>query len=292
MIIWLYDYFVLHSYWLESTTYFARAIWFLEENDLIHGLIRCHNLIVSCYSTTSLKVKLSDPLGECDRYRDAPWIAPEMKEKGIEASSSSSDVFAFGTTLWEVFSYGNKPTGDNVFHLFQPIACPAEIWTLIQKCWVDNANDRAQPQTINRDMQNIFFEVYNSRHINCYSTPYYGREEKAQKHFFRSFLSKHASTLSLTRSSMTSTNTLFTGIDSSQSDILSIGNDSLDGSFPAPNVDSWLIEANQLTLGKVLGQVVINFWPVLINNDSLIIHLIHLIIHLIIPFIKRAATAR
>lgn len=72
----------------------------MDENSLVHGLLRCHNLIVSSYTPNCLKIRVSDPLGSCDIERDAAWIAPEVKQKGLHASSAASDVWAFGTCLW------------------------------------------------------------------------------------------------------------------------------------------------------------------------------------------------
>ncbi|KAI1301952.1 Tyrosine-protein kinase JAK2 [Halotydeus destructor] len=242
---------------IECATYVARALWFLEENKLVHGLIRCHNLMVSSYTKSNLKVKLSDPLGDFDMARDAPWIAPEVRQSESQAPlTTATDTWAFGTTSWEIFSYGSKPSCVNVADLFQPIACPAEVWTLIGECWLVDVNCRKQPQSIVRDVSNIFYEIYNSRNINLYSTPYENRCEE-KKSFFRSILPRYGSITTLARSSVTSTTTLWTGIGSSRSDLISISSEIYDSAAAVQNAsesESWLIEANQLTLGKVLGQ--------------------------------------
>ena len=44
----------------------------------------------------------------CVLYARLPWIAPECYGK-LSAMTSESDVFAFGVTMWEMFSLGKRP---------------------------------------------------------------------------------------------------------------------------------------------------------------------------------------
>ena len=60
--------------------------------------------------------------------------------------SKHSDVWSFGITCWEVFSFGLKPFWEvddlnvkvfivNGGKLLQPENCPSNIWTVITQCW-------------------------------------------------------------------------------------------------------------------------------------------------------------
>ena len=241
---------------IECTTYFARALWYLEEKGLVHGSIRCHNLLVSSYSPSSLKVKLSDPLSTPDMRREAPWIAPEIRTNGLKASSPASDVWAFGTTLWEIFSYGQKPDFEDVNELLQPLGCQEDVWELIKECWIANSEERKQPQSIVRDLSQILYEVYNSRRVNDYSAIDFDKADNNR--FIRSIF---GSVANISRSSIMSTSTLLTGLDTSRSDIFSIYGPNEESSSPNDS-GTWIIEANQLSpleSGKVLGQVSSNF---------------------------------
>jgi len=53
----------------------------------------------------------------CMLFARLPWIAPECYGK-LSAMTTESDVYAFGVTLWEMFSLGKRPyerlTADDV----------------------------------------------------------------------------------------------------------------------------------------------------------------------------------
>lgn len=59
------------------------------------------------------------------------WIPPEhFNDYSHAAKSTASDVFAFGTTIWEIFSYGVKPLST----LSPKEVCNLEIVELFFKC--------------------------------------------------------------------------------------------------------------------------------------------------------------
>ena len=150
---------------IECVTYLSHALWFLYDNNIIHGRIRCHSLLVSEYSSRCFKIKLSDPLNEMNENYERAWIPPEFDSSSINLNSSSIDVWAFGTTLWEIFSYGSKPSCTNVYNLLQPFACPIAVWSLILECWNADDNLRIMPQAIVRDVNQIFHQFYNQKRI-------------------------------------------------------------------------------------------------------------------------------
>lgn len=273
---------------IKAGTYVARALWYLEDCKLSHGAIRCHNVLVSKFDSDvpdSLQVKLSDPLSVCDASRDIPWLPPELRsnvKSGIITTSRiESDVYAFGTTLWEIFSYGKTPTSQ--YDLTKPFDCPPEVWDIVKEgCWIELPQDRKCAQAIVRDMNQILYEVYDVQRHNHYTpldeSTSSRSSNKSNKNsggnFIRSVLGS-MSNLSM-RSSVMSKDTVLTrmsnssstGVSKSTSDLISLssttdgGINHQDGMNPYDLTDelcdteTWVIELNQLSFegGKVLGQ--------------------------------------
>ncbi|KAJ8416824.1 hypothetical protein AAFF_G00327020 [Aldrovandia affinis] len=80
------------------------------------------------------------------------WCAPESLRVG--SFSHSSDVWMFGVTLWEMFTYCLEPwlgmSGRQILwcveregeRLERPLDCPQELYTVMRRCWACNPSDR------------------------------------------------------------------------------------------------------------------------------------------------------
>lgn len=167
---------------VEASTYLANALWYLEDAGFVHGNIRCRKLLVANHTDNSFVVKLADP-GLYSAYTDDDirWIPPECYgDFGAARYSSAADIWAFGTTLWEIFSYGKSPPKTDVhtlrkFHLSQkhlprPAGCPRNVYQLMLECWALDPHCRKKPQAAMRDINQILYQVYNSRQGHSYST--------------------------------------------------------------------------------------------------------------------------
>lgn len=53
-----------------------------------------------------------------------------------------------------------------------PNGCPIEVYRLMLECWGDSSGSRKQPQAIMRDINQILYQVYNSRRSHAYATAF------------------------------------------------------------------------------------------------------------------------
>lgn len=169
---------------VEAATYLANAVWHLEEHGIVHGNVRCRNLLVEAHTETSFKVKLSDPGVPLYSDDQIHWIPPECYNNfRAVRKSKAADVWALGTTLWEIFSFGELPLPDipvselkqlyqRGVRLSQPQNCHPDIYKLMTECWAKDPDGRKKPQTVLRDINQILYEVHNSRRVHTYATVY------------------------------------------------------------------------------------------------------------------------
>lgn len=167
---------------VEAATYLARALWFLKSEGISHHNIRCHNVLVSQHTDDAFKVKLTDPGSVSYSMSDIHWIPCEHHQAPPGAlRDPTTDVWALSTTLWQIFSWGEVPLEGQVLEeacdlykqglrLPQPELCPQDLYKVMMICWSPDPQSRRQPQTIMRDVNQILYQVYNSRQSNPYNT--------------------------------------------------------------------------------------------------------------------------
>uniref|UniRef100_H3CXQ8 Tyrosine kinase, non-receptor, 1 n=1 Tax=Tetraodon nigroviridis TaxID=99883 RepID=H3CXQ8_TETNG len=146
--------------WL-FTTQIVSGMEYLETRRLIHRDLAARNILLASREM----VKIGD-FGlmrglsqEVDHYvmsahRRIPfaWCAPESLRVG--SFSHSSDVWMFGVTMWEMFTYCEEPwfglSGRQILwrveregeRLEKPPDCPQELYAVMRKCWMCNPHDR------------------------------------------------------------------------------------------------------------------------------------------------------
>ncbi|GMT26249.1 hypothetical protein PFISCL1PPCAC_17546 [Pristionchus fissidentatus] len=141
----------------------ARGMAYLESQRLIHRDLAARNVLV--FSATKVKISdfgLSRSLGVGEDYYRGEfsptlrlpiaWCAPECIN--FLKFTHSSDVWAYGVTLWEMFSYGQMPwdgkSGAEILdaidkqrrHLARPRLCPEDMYALMGECWTHDAAQR------------------------------------------------------------------------------------------------------------------------------------------------------
>ena len=173
---------------VEASASLARAVWYLEENELVHGFIHCGNVYVAEHQSNVFRVKLGDP-GIFTEYgiEHVHWLPIEMlvvDRPSRQHCNSKSDVWALATTYWQIFSKGQSPMQEldpeearREYLLGNRLPRPGKlkfslgpIYEIMRECWNPRVDMRKEPQAIMRDMNHILYKVFNSKRVNAYMT--------------------------------------------------------------------------------------------------------------------------
>ncbi|XP_069807992.1 non-receptor tyrosine-protein kinase TNK1-like isoform X3 [Dendropsophus ebraccatus] len=139
----------------------ASGMSYLESRKFIHRDLAARNILL----TSEEVVKIGDfglmraLNGHNDHYimsahRKIPfaWCSPESLKIGT--FSHPSDVWMFGVTLWEMFTYGHEPwlglSGRQILNkidregerLERPDDCPQGMYSVMMKCWAPKPEHR------------------------------------------------------------------------------------------------------------------------------------------------------
>jgi len=152
---------------INMTSQIVAGMVFLEDNHIIHRDLALRNVLVGGQSPSYI-IKVSDfglsrATGDKEYYKSESktipfkWCSPEILQHGLY--THKSDVWAFGISLWELFSYGSLPyigmtnseASEKVlqgYRMNPPENCPNEIDELMIKCWSHKSEDRPSFQEI------------------------------------------------------------------------------------------------------------------------------------------------
>jgi serine/threonine protein kinase len=105
----------------------ALAIEFIHSKDIVHCDIKSDNILITQDGITKLgdfglakqRTLINDPHGQ--RRGTDGWMAPELAARR-RPNSNETDIFAYGATLWEVYTQGRAPsvTAINSFLITPP----------------------------------------------------------------------------------------------------------------------------------------------------------------------------
>ncbi|KFV77231.1 Tyrosine-protein kinase ZAP-70, partial [Struthio camelus australis] len=150
---------------------------YLEEKNFVHRDLAARNvLLVNQHYAKISDFGLSKALGADDSYYKArtagkwplKWYAPECIL--YHKFSSKSDVWSYGVTMWEAFSYGQKPykkiKGPEVISFIEqgkrmdcPVDCPAEMYALMQQCWTYRWEERPGFISVENTIRSYYYSI-------------------------------------------------------------------------------------------------------------------------------------
>ncbi|KAM9384738.1 tyrosine-protein kinase ZAP-70 isoform 1-T2 [Pholidichthys leucotaenia] len=156
---------------------------YLEEKNFVHRDLAARNVLLVNQKFAKISdFGLSKALGADDNYYKArtagkwplKWYAPESII--FHKFSSKSDVWSYGVTMWEAFSYGGKPykkmKGPEVIRFIEaenrmdcPPACPERMYTLMKECWTFKHEDRPDFKQVEESMRSYYYSISNKAKV-------------------------------------------------------------------------------------------------------------------------------
>ncbi|KAG5276441.1 hypothetical protein AALO_G00132060 [Alosa alosa] len=158
---------------------------YLEQKNFVHRDLAARNvLLVNQHYAKISDFGLSKALGADDNYYKArsagkwplKWYAPECI--CFHKFSSKSDVWSFGVTMWEAFSFGGKPykkmKGPEVISFIasgtrmdNPAGCPDVMYKVMLDCWTYKHEERPCFAKVEERMRLYYYSISNKNPLDA-----------------------------------------------------------------------------------------------------------------------------
>ncbi|KAK6111795.1 Protein tyrosine kinase family protein [Brugia pahangi] len=183
---------ILVSMLIDYAQQIAQGMAYLESKNCVHRDLAARNVLLTnnervakiCDFGLMRILENNERLYVMSTQKKVPfaWCPPESLR--YRQFSHASDVWSFGVTLWELFSYGEEPwvglRGAEVLtkleageRLPRPQRCSDELYNFISKCWSLDANLRPKFNVLKGILSEIMFMVAECRET---STPSRGTD--------------------------------------------------------------------------------------------------------------------
>ena len=163
---------------VHMTTQIATAMKYLASHNFVHRDLATRNCLVG----PNYLVKISDfgmsrSLYDCHYYRIHGCFVLPVRWMAFECFygkfSQKSDVWAFGVTMWEIFTLAKEQPysdmsdkqviedalkGKNRKILAKPDTCPVEMYQVMLDCWRHNSERRATFEKLFQLLTSIYID--------------------------------------------------------------------------------------------------------------------------------------